>query len=153
MAAPGKKLSPAGNSGERRAHDREPVTATSVIRGQSDSIAVEVEIRDFSPTGCKFISPSPLPTGARIALGLAGAGSVTATVVRSEGKIIACLFDKVLPQSDQQKAFTGTTIIHLGNCLPAAKPDERLPRHTRYRLVLALGALPWVTALAVLLLG
>lgn len=153
MAVPGKKLSTARNAGERRAHDREPVMVTSVIRGQSDSIPVEVEIRDFSPTGCKFIGPTPLPTGARIALGLAGAGSVTATVVRSEGTIIACLFDKVLPESDQQKAFTGTTIIRLGNCLPAAEPDERLPRHTRYRLALALGALPWAAALAFLLLG
>lgn len=148
MAVPVKKLSPAPNPAERRAHDRASVVATSVIRDQSDSGPIEVETRDVSPSGCLFVAPIQLPVGARIAIGLSGAGSAEATIVRSSGGMHACLFDRVLSDADMQMAFTGTAIVRLTEPAASWEETDRWARHTRYRLVLGLGALAWIAVAA-----
>lgn len=129
--------------GDRRAHDREAVVSRTVIRSPLAPSPIEVETRDFSPSGCQFVSPQKFVIGTRITLGLAGAGSAAATIVRAEGANHACVFDRPLAAADLTNAFRGTIVIQISSAAFALPQKNQWPRHKRMRLTLVLGILAW----------
>lgn len=147
------KYPAASSADNRRVYDRESVIAPSTVRASFAPAPIEVETRDFSSSGCQFVSSKRLPAGSRISLGLAGAGSASATVVRAEGDVHACMFDRPLSPGELRKAFRGTTIVELAGSHFEAPRDERWLRPTRGRAILALGALGWLLPVGLFLIA
>lgn len=138
---------------ERRTHDREAVISRTVVRSPTAPTPIEVETRDFSSSGCQFVSPQQFVIGTRITLGLDGAGSATATIVRSDGINYACVFDRPLSAADLKTAFRGTIVIQISSAAFELPDDGRWPRHKRMRLVLILGILAWAVPTGLFLLA
>ncbi|RYD87226.1 MAG: hypothetical protein EOP61_36000 [Sphingomonadales bacterium] len=64
-------------------------------------------VEDFSRTGFRFISEADLPIGTLVSLGLSGAGSRAARIVRRRDNVYGCAFMVALSQDDMARAFTG----------------------------------------------
>lgn len=152
------KFSTADEGFDRRSHPREPVEASTVVRTPGQTGTASVEMRNLSRSGCQFDCEDDIPIGTRIVLGLDGAGSIAAVVIRSNGGNHACLFERHLTPAEQAQAFTGAAVVTLFHRLPETHPaivahasESKLPRHQRYRLALGLAATCWIIGGAIYL--
>ena len=68
---------------------------------------IDVKVEDFSRTGFRFSADVDLPVGTLVSLGLSGAGSRAAKVVRRSGKSYGCAFMKALTEEEIAHAFRG----------------------------------------------
>lgn len=68
---------------------------------------IDVTVDDFSRTGFLFLSDVDLPVGTLVSLGLSGAGSRAARIVRRRGQSYGCAFMAALSDDDIARAFKG----------------------------------------------
>lgn len=97
-------------SDDRRAADRRDVRSESTVRA-ADAVPVDVEVLDLSHTGASFRARTAFPERARVRLGLAGAGTVEATIVRRDGAVNGCVFDAPLSPAQSAMAFGVSSVV------------------------------------------
>lgn len=98
------------NTDDRRVADRRHVHRVSTVRA-ADAVPVDVEMLDLSHTGASFRASTAFPPNARIRLGLAGAGTVDATIVRRDGAVHGCEFDTSLSPAQSAMAFGVSSVV------------------------------------------
>lgn len=88
-----------------RSERRSGATVRSASR-----IPLEVRLLDISTDGAGFETDRPLPIGTKITLGLAGVGQLKAMIVRQEGKLHGCTFDRAMSHVEVARAGRANTI-------------------------------------------
>lgn len=91
---------------DRRGAIRFDADSPSTLRAP-DGAPIDVQVEDFSRTGFRFSSEIDLPVGTLVSLGLSGAGSRAAKVVRRSGNTHGCAFMKALTEDEIAHAFKG----------------------------------------------
>ncbi|MDH4744788.1 PilZ domain-containing protein [Sphingomonas sp. CBMAI 2297] len=91
---------------DRRGAIRFDTDSPSTLR-TPDGGPIDVQVEDFSRTGFRFSSELDLPEGTLVSLGLSGAGSRAAKVVRRSGNTYGCAFMKALTEEEIAHAFRG----------------------------------------------
>ncbi|NYT42750.1 PilZ domain-containing protein [Sphingomonas sp. R-74633] len=91
---------------DRRGAIRFDADSPSTVRAP-DGAPIDVQVEDFSRTGFRFASDLDLPVGTLVSLGLSGAGSRAAKVVRRNGSTYGCAFMKALTEEEIAHAFKG----------------------------------------------
>ncbi|WBH17100.1 PilZ domain-containing protein [Sphingomonas radiodurans] len=140
------------DASERRAGTRTTVGRLSTIRDGQD-IPHDVIVEDLSLTGFRYRSTDRLPIGTPIRLGLAGAGTAAAQVVRVDGDDHGCAFDPPLSPNQLEAAFTSGTVIQTPGLTSGAgeiDTGEPWPRAVRTAIFIGGGAAAWVAVVALL---
>ena len=140
--------------GDRRTDARLGLDSPSTARG-ADNAAVDVTVIDLSASGLAFTSDEVLDVESRISIGLAGAGRVSATVVRREGLVHGCEFDRSLTTEQLAHAFSASGTpdgqqIFLHRHEPV---DDKWSLRTRVAVAIGLGGLVWAVILAIVFYG
>lgn len=91
---------------DRRGAIRFDADSPSTLR-VPDGRPIDVVVEDFSRTGFRFISEADLPIGTLVSLGLSGAGSRAARIVRRRDNVYGCAFMAALSAEDIERAFKG----------------------------------------------
>ncbi|RYD54527.1 MAG: PilZ domain-containing protein [Sphingomonadales bacterium] len=91
---------------DRRGAIRFDADSPSTLR-VPDGKPIDVRVEDFSRTGFLFVSDTDLPIGTLVSLGLSGAGSRAARIVRRRGQTYGCAFMAPLSDEDIARAFKG----------------------------------------------
>lgn len=91
---------------DRRGAIRFDADSPSTLR-TPDGAPIDVRVEDFSRTGFRFGSELDLPVGTLVSLGLSGAGSRAAKIVRRSGNSYGCAFMKALTEEEIAHAFRG----------------------------------------------
>ncbi|WP_066800051.1 PilZ domain-containing protein [Sphingomonas soli] len=91
---------------DRRGAIRFDADSPSTLR-VPDGKPIDVTVEDFSRTGFRFISEADLPIGTLVSLGLSGAGSRAARIVRRRDNVYGCAFMVALSADDMARAFKG----------------------------------------------
>lgn len=91
---------------DRRGAIRFDADSPSTLR-TPDGAPIDVQVEDFSRTGFRFGSELDLPVGTLVSLGLSGAGSRAAKIVRRSGNSYGCAFMKALTEEEIAHAFRG----------------------------------------------
>lgn len=76
-----------------------------------DGEPVDVVVDDFSRTGFHFTANVDLPIGTLVSLGLSGAGSRAAQIMRRRNNGYGCAFMKALTDEEIGRAFKGQEAI------------------------------------------
>lgn len=95
---------------DRRGAIRFDVDSPSTLR-VPDGAPVDVQVEDFSRTGFRFLSDLDLPVGTLVSLGLSGAGSRVAKIVRRKDNTYGCAFMKALTEEEIARAFKGQEAV------------------------------------------
>ena len=98
------------DAAERRISERRPVDRSSTVRDRNRS-AIDVIVSDISETGCAIETPTELPIGSEVTIGLAGVGTCTATITRRSGNLHGCEFARPIDPTMVQLAFTQDTVV------------------------------------------
>ncbi|MES2989081.1 MAG: PilZ domain-containing protein [Pseudomonadota bacterium] len=91
---------------DRRGAIRFDADSPSTLR-VPDGKPIDVTVEDFSRTGFRFASEIDLPLGTLVSLGLSGAGSRAAQIMRRRGNSYGCAFMAPLSSEDITRAFKG----------------------------------------------
>ena len=91
---------------DRRGAIRFDADSPSTLR-VPDGKPIDVTVEDFSRTGFRFIADVDLPLGTLVSLGLSGAGSRAARILRRRGNSYGCAFMAALNAEDIARAFKG----------------------------------------------
>lgn len=137
---------------DRRADTRTTVGRLSTIRdgGQSPR---DVIVEDLSQIGFRYRSTDRLPVGTPVRLGLAGAGTAAAQVVRVDGDEHGCAFDRPLSLKQFESAFTSGAVIRTSSvAADVAEIDagEQWPRAVRMAIFIGGGVAAWGGVVALL---
>jgi PilZ domain len=110
----------------------------------------EVLVHDLSRTGFRFSSSSHIAIGATVRLGLAGAGSANARVVRRDGDDHGCEFHWPLTAAQLDSAFTYAEVSDItpGDEMHVDDPGPRWPRIVRLAIFVIGGAAAWAAVFA-----
>lgn len=140
-------------AGDDRRHDeRAAVRQSSTVRVIGGT-PVEVVVEDLSQTGLLYRAAESLAIGTAVQIGLAGSGAARATVVRRDGDLHGCLFERPLPLDQLAAAFSNGTVV-LGSFGAGdldLLPDpvtRKWPRPVRALVLLTAGAAPWLVLAA-----
>ena len=95
---------------DRRGSIRFDSDSPSTLR-VSDGEPVDVVVDDFSRTGFHFTANVDLPIGTLVSLGLSGAGSRAAQIMRRRNNGYGCAFMKALTDEEIGRAFKGQEAI------------------------------------------
>lgn len=95
---------------DRRGAIRFDSDSPSTLR-VSDGEPVDVVVDDFSRTGFHFTANVDLPIGTLVSLGLSGAGSRAAQIMRRRNNGYGCAFMKALTDEEIGRAFKGQEAI------------------------------------------
>lgn len=87
-----------------RGAERVTMDRASTLRDEDDR-PFDVQIEDISLTGFRLRLPFAAMVDQDITIGVPGLGVRTATIVRSEGKIAGCVFERPLDPGELQKAL------------------------------------------------
>lgn len=136
------------NATDRRQDERAPVGQPSTVR-VAGGAPVEVVVEDLSLSGLLYRSTDRLAVGTAIQVGLAGSGAASAAVIRRDGDLHACLFDRPLPIDRLTAAFTNGTVVQgaFGANDLHLSPEPviaKWPRQVRALVLLSAGAAPWL---------
>ena len=140
------------DASDRRAGTRTTLGRRSTVRDGQD-IPHDVIVEDLSPTGFRYRSAERLAVGTHVRLGLVGAGSAAAQVVRVDGDDHGCAFHLPLSPNQLEAAFTAGTVIQTpGLTSDAGEIDtgEPWPRAVRTAIFIGGGAAAWVAVVALL---
>ncbi len=91
---------------DRRGSIRFDADSPSTLRAP-DGEPIDVVIDDFSRTGFHFTGNVDLPIGTLVSLGLSGAGSRAARIMRRRNNGYGCAFMKALTDEEIGRAFKG----------------------------------------------
>jgi hypothetical protein len=91
---------------DRRGSIRFDTDSPSTLRAP-DGEPIDVVIDDFSRTGFHFTGNVDLPIGTLVSLGLSGAGSRAARIMRRRNNGYGCAFMKALTDEEIGRAFKG----------------------------------------------
>ena len=91
---------------DRRGAIRFDTDSPSTLR-TPDGGPIDVQVEDFSRTGFRFVSDVDLPIGTLVSLGLSGAGSRAAKVMRRKDNVYGCAFMKAFTEEDIARAVKG----------------------------------------------
>ncbi|RYY24281.1 MAG: PilZ domain-containing protein [Sphingomonadales bacterium] len=91
---------------DRRGAIRFDADSPSTLR-VPDGNPIDVTVEDFSQTGFRFTAAVDLPIGTLVSLGLSGAGSRAARIVRQNRNSYGCTFMVALSDADIARAFKG----------------------------------------------
>ncbi|WP_264938358.1 PilZ domain-containing protein [Sphingomonas caeni] len=95
---------------DRRGAIRLDADSPSTLRAP-DGQPIDVIVDDFSRTGFHFTANVDLPIGTLVSLGLSGAGSRAAQVMRRRDNGYGCAFMKALSDEEIGRAFKGQEAI------------------------------------------
>jgi hypothetical protein len=95
---------------DRRGAIRFDTDSPSTLRAP-DGAPIDVRVEDFSRTGFRFVTDIDLPIGTLVSLGLSGAGSRAARVMRRRGDSYGCAFMTALTDEEIGRAFKGSEDI------------------------------------------
>lgn len=143
-----------GSSSSRRS-ERHAIDSHTVAR-DIDGRAHHVEVTDFSRDGCRFVSERPIAIGARVRIGLSGAGAREGEVVWRDGVSHGFHFSKPLGDSDMASAFTGAAVVYLGaGQALVAEPagTGRYSRRTRALIFIGSAIAGWAAVIAAVVAG
>lgn len=142
------------SSDPRRLSTRRSLRADSTMRAYQDG-PTDVSVVSLSTTGCAIESEQPIPVGAEISLGVPGAGSCRATVVRRDGTVHGCAFVEPLSEGAVASAFGQSNLVKFPlERLPAparSQVEPKLPRAVRGWLLIAAAVGGWAVLAALLL--
>ena len=129
---------------ERRTDPRQGVGKPSTARGPDDA-AVDVVVKDLSASGLSFTAAAKWEVQSRISVGLAGPGRVSGTIVRREGDIYGCAFDRALTPQQLANAFSANSspardLAFRQHEFPL---EEKWPARTRLLVMIGLGLCAW----------
>ena len=135
---------------DRRADARMRIEQASTVRDHQGGPR-DVMVDDLSRTGFRCFSAQPLPVGALVRLGLAGAGVASARVTRREGKAHGCEFETPLTPAQLESAFTASnavraTVGSAGNDQGAS--HDNWPGAVRAAIFVGGGAAAWAAVVA-----
>lgn len=91
---------------DRRGAIRFDTDSPSTLRAPEGK-PIDVTVEDFSQTGFRFVADIDLPIGTLVSLGLSGAGSRAARIMRRKGNSYGCAFMAALSDEDIARAFKG----------------------------------------------
>lgn len=130
------------DAGDRRSGShRSEVGQQSTLRNR-DGVPCSVMVDDLSASGFRFVISRHLCEGARVRLGLAGAGAAEARVVWRSDDVHGCEFLQPLTEDQLRSSFSGSSVVECA--FPVGFSDCSEP---------AIGRWPGPVRLAVLLLG
>lgn len=95
---------------DRRGSIRFDADSPSTLRAP-DGEPFDVIVDDFSRSGFHFTANIDLPIGTLVSLGLSGAGSRAARILRRRNNGYGCAFMKPLTDEDINRAFKGQEAI------------------------------------------
>lgn len=95
---------------DRRGAIRFDADSPSTLRSP-DGEPIDVAVDDFSRTGFRFTADVDLPIGTLVSLGLSGAGSRAARIMRKRDHSYGCAFMKALTDEEIGRAFKGQEAI------------------------------------------
>jgi len=123
---------------DRRGAIRFDAESPSTLR-VPDGKPIDVTVEDFSRTGFRFTTNLDLPLGTLVSLGLSGAGSRAARIVRRRGNGYGCAFMVALSEEDIARAFKGreSVLADLSSKLEARFRFAEEERERRNRHALA----------------
>jgi hypothetical protein len=138
---------------EKRSESRAEVGMASTARG-ADNAAVDVEVSDISSSGLAFVSATIWALDSRISVGLAGAGRVSGTIVRRQGNIYGCAFDRQLTAQELASSFpeAGSPVVELGVEPLSGVAEYKLPVGMRVLTIVGLSLALWAAIAALFLL-
>ncbi len=110
----------------------------------------EVLVHDLSRTGFRFSSSAHIAVGASVRLGLAGAGSANARVVRRDGDDHGCEFHWPLTAAQLDSAFSYAEVSDITprEQMDVDDPGPRWPRILRLAIFAIGGAAAWAAVFA-----
>ena len=132
----------------RREEDRISVGRACVLRAAGRP-PVHSALLDLTRHGCRIRTGHPLAVGESVRLGLAGVGTIEASVVWSEGTQYGCEFIGSLRPGAVSDATRGNVVNF--DVSPAAKPFKWSPRQ-RVLTLAAYALTPWLAIGAAVLL-
>lgn len=135
---------------ERRTDTRTGVGKPSTARGPDDT-AVDVTVQDLSASGLSFTSTAKWGLKSRISVGLAGPGRVSGTIVRNQGNLYGCAFDRPLAPEQLAHAFSADSspARELAFRQREMPLEDKWALRTRLIVMIGLGVLAWVAVLAI----
>lgn len=139
---------------DRRADSqRMPVGHVTTVRSPGGQ-PKDVVVLDLSSRGLLYQSDLLLPVDTIITVGLAGAGSAQATIVRRDGDRHGAAFLRPLTPQQLTDAFAGGAAIHplfvdATEEVSSWPSDERWPRPTRGAVMIASALTAWGAVAAV----
>lgn len=110
---------------------------------------------DISTDGAGFETERPLPIGTTITIGLAGVGQRKAMIVRQEGKLHGCTFDRAMSHVEVARAGRANT-IPFPRAPELAIPEpyiEKWPSRTNLAVVLGGIAASWAIVVGAIALA
>ncbi|WP_162236177.1 MULTISPECIES: PilZ domain-containing protein [unclassified Sphingomonas] len=128
----------------RRDDDRVSVGRACVLRAAGRP-PVHSALLDLTRHGCRIRTGHPLGVGESVLLGLAGVGTVEATVMWGEGTQYGCEFIGTLPSGAVSDATRGNVVSF--DVAPAAQPFKWSPRQ-RLMTLAVYAATPWLAIMA-----
>lgn len=131
----------------RTAQPRIKITTTTTLRDQ-ELTPFNVMIHDFSPHGFRFTSDKVFEEGARVRVGLRGAGSEEARIVWRKGRMHGCSFERQISRERMAAAFRASNVVagRIVGERPAAEVVEtpyRWPRRVQLGVALGGAILAW----------
>ena len=157
MPAPAHNFSNVPRSQDRSA--RKSVLRDSTLR-HGDNLPVDVQVTDLSTTGFSVDAPLDLEIGALVGLGLGGAGTASARIIRRANSTYGAQFLQPLDPDRVDAAFKYSEILASigGNAAVVSGEDrvedggvddhrlgepDKLSRRTRLAVMLAAGSVAW----------
>lgn len=128
----------------RREDDRVSVGRACVLR-VSGRPPVHSALLDLTRHGCRIRTGHPLAVGEAVLLGLAGVGTVEATVVWGEGTQYGCEFITTLRSGAVSDATRGNVVSF--DVTPADQPFKWSPRQ-RLLTMAVYAVTPWLAIVA-----
>ncbi len=138
----------------RRGDARAVVGHPSTLRVAGRAPA-EILVEDLSGSGFLFSSGDHVAVGAQVRVGLVGAGTATATIVRRDGDRHGAAFLDALTAAQLDQAFGPGTVV-AARFAPEADlivpfiGEARWPRPVRAAIWVTAATLPWIAILAAL---
>jgi hypothetical protein len=134
----------------RREDARATVARASTVRASNEQ-PYDVTVGDLSRTGFSFTSSDPVPIGAIIHIGLAGAGRAAAQVTWRAGDRYGCRFQSKLSTMQLNAAFSQPIEASIAQLPPTAsrdnpsveRPDAGFPPYLRLAAMAGSSMLGW----------
>lgn len=130
-----------------RAAPRVAIGRPSTVRDHGGAPR-DVLVEDLSQTGFRYCSAKHLAVGTAVRLGLAGAGTAAARVVRQDGDEHGCEFETPLTVAQLQSAFTSAGVTRVSPTDGDFRKPDRWPAGVRLAILLGFGAAAWAVAIA-----
>lgn len=136
------------DAGDRRRGDTRTIVGHPSILRVEGRPPLEIVVEDLSGSGFLFAATDHLPIGSVVQVGLVGAGTAQATIVRRHENHHGAAFLRTLTPSQLDAAFGSSTVVRVqfpqvDGMFIAPVREDKWPRPVRALVWLTGAALPW----------